>query len=49
VYGTTANVEMGAGTVTINNNGGNLPFNNRNPYEVVNYIIALFGTYPSRN
>ena len=49
VYGTVANVEMGAGTVTVNNNGGNQPFNNRNPFEVVNYIIALFGTYPSRS
>ena len=49
VYGTVANVEMGAGTVTINNNGGNQPFYNRNPFEVVNYIIALQGTFPSRS
>jgi microcystin-dependent protein len=37
------------GSVTLSNTGNQQAFNNRNPFEVVNYIIALFGTYPSRS
>ncbi len=37
------------GSVTLSNTGNQQSFNNRNPFEVVNYIIALFGTYPSRS
>lgn len=29
--------------------GGNQPFNNRNPYLGINFIIALEGIFPSRN
>jgi len=29
--------------------GGNQPFNLRNPYLGMNYIICLFGIFPSRN
>ncbi|MGD0089794.1 MAG: tail fiber protein [Planctomycetota bacterium] len=29
--------------------GGNLPHENRQPYLVVNYVIALTGIYPSRS
>lgn len=29
--------------------GGNQPFDSRNPYLVVNYVIAMQGIYPSRN
>lgn len=36
-------------TNTINNNGGNQAHNIMQPYLAVNYIIALQGTYPSRN
>jgi microcystin-dependent protein len=35
--------------VTINNNGGQQPVNNMQPYLVVNYIICLQGLFPSRN
>ena len=35
--------------VTIGNTGGSLPVNNMQPYEVVHFIIALQGTFPSRN
>lgn len=35
--------------VTILNTGGNQPVNIEQPYQVVNYIIALVGVYPSRN
>lgn len=34
---------------TISNQGGNQPFNNRNPYLGINYIIALQGVYPMRD
>jgi microcystin-dependent protein len=29
--------------------GGGQPINNVQPYLTVNYIIALFGVFPSRN
>ena len=34
---------------TIGVTGGNQPFNNVQPYLGMNYIICLFGIYPSRN
>ena len=36
-------------TVTIGNTGGNQAVNNMQPWEAVNYIIALQGVFPSRN
>ena len=33
----------------ISNTGGNQPFNNLQPYNNVNFIISLYGIYPSRN
>ncbi|HEY9000099.1 MAG TPA: tail fiber protein [Mucilaginibacter sp.] len=36
-------------TVTLNPTGGSSPHENRQPSLVVNYIICLIGTYPSRN
>jgi microcystin-dependent protein len=33
----------------INITGGGQPVNNIQPYQTVNYIIALYGVYPSRN
>ena len=33
----------------IQNTGGGQSHNNIQPYQVINYIIALQGTYPSRN
>jgi len=43
--------QMGAPayTVTIGTAGNNLPFNNLMPYLVVNYIICMYGIFPSRN
>jgi microcystin-dependent protein len=38
-----------ASTLAVGNTGGNLPFNNMPPYAGMNYIICLFGIYPSRN
>ena len=46
-FGTTSDVTMG--TATTNNTGSSQSVNNIQPYTCVNYIIALFGTYPSRN
>ena len=40
---------MKAGMITAANTGANQPFNNYQPYQVLNYIIALIGTYPSRS
>ncbi|MCB0706365.1 MAG: phage tail protein [Saprospiraceae bacterium] len=36
-------------TVNVLNTGGGIPFNNMQPYLVVNYSIALQGIFPSRN
>lgn len=40
---------MADGTVTTNNTGSSQGHNNMQPYQCVNYIIALEGTYPSRS
>lgn len=40
---------MSPKSVTIANAGGGQSFNNRNPYQAVNYIIALQGIFPSRS
>ena len=36
-------------SISQENVGGNVPFDNRMPFQTVNYIIALFGIFPSRN
>jgi microcystin-dependent protein len=36
-------------TTTVNNNGGSQAHENRMPYLAINHIIALVGTFPSRN
>ncbi|MDR3527380.1 MAG: tail fiber protein [Rhizomicrobium sp.] len=33
----------------IGNQGGNTPHENRQPYQVVNFCIALYGVFPVRN
>ena len=52
-FSTTTTIGAALGGVTstksIGNIGGNLSHNNMQPVLVVNYIIALQGTYPSRN
>ncbi len=35
--------------LTILNTGGSQTHNNMQPWEAVNYIIAMFGIYPSRS
>ncbi|MBC8757365.1 phage tail protein [Kordia sp. YSTF-M3] len=53
-YNTNTNDKlMAPNSVSISGNtlatGGNQSFYMRNPFEGINYIIALFGTFPSRN
>ncbi|MEP3837561.1 MAG: tail fiber protein [Algibacter sp.] len=47
----TPDAKLGGVTssTTINNTGGNQPHNNMQPSSTINYIIALTGTFPSRN
>ena len=42
----TPDVTLNGGSVQ---GGSSTPVNNIQPYQVINYIIALVGTYPSRN
>ena len=44
----TMNANAITGDLTINNTGGNQPTDIRQPYQVVNFIIALQGIFPSR-
>ena len=46
-----ADADMNAGAITAEsaNAGAGQSINNMQPFLVVNYCIALFGTYPSRN
>lgn len=46
--GTSSLIPINPGTVQIYN-GGNLPHENRQPYQVINWCIALRGIFPSRN
>lgn len=39
----------GSGSVTIGTTGGSQPHENRQPYQVLSWIIALQGIFPSRN
>lgn len=48
-YSTTSNTAMGgAVNVTVGQVGGGQPYENRSPYQVINFIISLEGYYPSR-
>jgi microcystin-dependent protein len=48
-YRANADVEMGATEVLTTNTGGNQAHTNVQPFQVINFVIALVGTYPSRN
>ena len=50
-YAETSNTTMKADgvNVTVGNSGGSQPHNNLQPYQCVNFIIALVGIFPSRN
>lgn len=44
-----ASNSLGGVTATLNNTGGSQPFNIRQPYLTVTFIIALQGIFPSQN
>ncbi len=44
-FGNTADIQL----ATTGNVGGGQAFNNEQPFQVVNYCIALIGVFPSRN
>ena len=44
-----ANADTTLKSTMIENTGGGQPVNNIQPYGTVNYIIALYGTFPTRN
>jgi microcystin-dependent protein len=52
-FGPATNLVAGTAAVepapTLSNSGGGQPHENRRPFLAVNYIIAMFGTYPSRS
>jgi microcystin-dependent protein len=48
VYGPPANLTT-LNPSSITNTGGSLPHDNLQPYLVVNFIISLFGIFPSQN
>ncbi|MEY8214892.1 MAG: tail fiber protein [Colwellia sp.] len=43
------NGDMKSDAISVANTGGGSSVNNIQPYQAVNYIIALQGTFPSRN
>lgn len=47
LYNTTPDTTLQPATVT--NTGGSQPHENRQPFIVLNFIIALVGVFPSRN
>jgi microcystin-dependent protein len=50
IYATgAANAAMGAGSIAVDNSGNSQPHYNMQPYLGMNYIICLYGIYPSRN
>jgi len=48
-YGENANATLNGAAVSVASSGGNQAHPNMQPYVTINYIIALVGTYPSRD
>ena len=48
-YGTTTSVTQTMGAPTLAATGGDLPHNNIQPVLAINWIISLFGIFPSQN
>ncbi|MDO6595505.1 tail fiber protein [Oceanihabitans sp. 2_MG-2023] len=49
VYSTGKNVAMASDSVAVGATGGGQDVSNMQPFQSVNYIIALVGTFPSRS
>ncbi|WP_420387527.1 phage tail protein [Roseivirga sp.] len=45
----TSGLAVDASTITLDNAGASQPINNIMPYGTLNWIICMFGIYPSRN
>ena len=45
----TTNGNMAAGTITLANSGSTIPISLRQPYLGMNYIVCLYGIFPSRS
>ena len=45
----TSNTNMGASSITNANTGGSQAITNMQPFQVINYCIALQGLFPSKN
>ncbi|MEQ7798603.1 tail fiber protein [Pedobacter sp. ASV1-7] len=45
----TPNVDLGLVNTSVQSAGGSQPFSIRNPFLGMNYIICLYGIFPSRN
>lgn len=48
-YAPAAGANTNLNVAAISNAGGNQPHDNQIPYTVVNYVISLFGVFPSPN
>lgn len=48
-FNTPVNVTLTGGNVQVNPTGSNKSFNNIQPVQVINYIICIQGTFPSRS
>jgi microcystin-dependent protein len=49
IYAASSGPTVSMNPATVAPAGGNLPHSNLQPYEVINFCIALSGIYPSRN
>lgn len=49
LYSATGDTTMSANMVTVGVTGSNAPFSLMNPYTAMNYIICLYGIFPSRS
>ena len=52
IYTAPANAtpaHLGGVSITLQNTGSNLPVNNVQAYQAINYVICLVGIYPSRS
>lgn len=52
VYTAPANAtpaHLSGANVTLANTGSNVPFDTRQAFQVINYVICLYGIYPSRS
>ncbi len=49
IYSTSVTAPTTMNANAVGHTGGNLSHENRQPYLAINYVIALFGIFPSRN